>query len=340
MKTEILKIEDFNNKNLFNKLKEAYLENKLVAIPTETVYGLSADATSEEAVKKIYLAKGRPSDNPLIVHFHNVNQLKGIVYFEEDNIEKLINNFWPGPMTLILKLVDDKVIAPSVRANLSTLAVRMPSNKVARKILEETNILLAAPSANTSGKPSPTRYEHVVNDLYGKIDIIIESEASTIGLESTVIDCTSYPFKILRPGSITKENIENVLGKDSIEYENVNEHTKTISPGMKYRHYSPEADLIIVDNDFENFLNGLKNKDKKTGFITYRKYSKKIADLNINIKYLADDEENIEESNKNLYNILREYDREQVEVIYILSMKENDKNKALINRIKKASSKK
>ena len=268
METEIINISKSENKEeIYSKLTTYYKEGKLVAIPTETVYGLSANAMDDEAVSKIYEAKGRPSDNPLIVHFYEMNQLDSIVDYNDENVKKLINNFWPGPMTLILNAKENNGVSRKVTAGLNTLAVRMPSNITAREILKETEVLLAAPSANTSGKPSPTKFEHVYHDLNGKIDVIIEDEQSDIGLESTVIDCTRYPLVIARPGEITKEDIEGVIGEGSVKYneEILTKNETPIAPGMKYRHYSPEAELVLFNDSFEKLISILKERDKKTG---------------------------------------------------------------------------
>ena len=343
METEIINIsKSKDKKEIYRKLTTYYKDGKLVAIPTETVYGLSANAMDEEAVSKIYEAKGRPSDNPLIVHFYEMNQLDSIVDYNDENVKKLINNFWPGPMTLILNAKENNGISKKVTAGLNTLAVRMPSNITAREILKETEVLLAAPSANTSGKPSPTKFEHVYHDLNGKIDVIIEDEQSDIGLESTVIDCTRYPMVIARPGEITKEDIEDILGEGSVKYneEVLTQNVAPISPGMKYRHYSPEAELVLFNGSFENLINILKDRNKRTGFITYKEMKSKVNNLNVSIKYLADSEKSVEQSNKNLYNILREFDEEMVEEIFILPIEETKENKALLNRLNKAISKK
>ncbi|MGX7112613.1 L-threonylcarbamoyladenylate synthase [Gemella cuniculi] len=342
METEIINISKSNYKEeIYNKLKMYYKNNKLVAIPTETVYGLSADAESDEAVEKIYIAKGRPSDNPLIVHFYKMEQLDDIVDCSDKRVEKLIENFWPGPMTLILNLKNNNKISKKVTAGLNTLAIRMPSNKTAREILRKTKVLLAAPSANTSGKPSPTKFEHVYHDLNRKIDVIIEDKPSDIGLESTVIDCTRKPLVIARPGEITKEDIENVLGIGSVKYndEVIGETKVPIAPGMKYRHYSPEAELILYNDSFENLVDLLNKKNKKTGFITYKNKELFVENLNVSVKYLADNEKDIEQSNKNLYNILREFDNEKVEEIYILPIEKTKETVALLNRLNKAISK-
>ena len=343
METEIINISKSENKEeIYSKLTTYYKEGKLVAIPTETVYGLSANAMDDEAVSKIYEAKGRPSDNPLIVHFYEMNQLDSIVDYNDENVKKLINNFWPGPMTLILNAKENNGVSKKVTAGLNTLAVRMPSNITAREILKETEVLLAAPSANTSGKPSPTKFEHVYHDLNGKIDVIIEGEQSDIGLESTVIDCTRYPLVIARPGEITKEDIEGVLGEGSVKYneEILTKNETPIAPGMKYRHYSPEAELVLFNDSFEKLISILKERDKKTGFITYKEMESEVDFLNVSVKYLADNEKSVEQSNKNLYNILREFDEEEVEEIFILPIEEAKENKALLNRLNKAISKK
>ena len=343
METEIINISKSESKEeIYSKLTEYYKRGKLVAIPTETVYGLSANAMDDEAVSKIYEAKGRPSDNPLIVHFYEMSQLDNIVDYSDENVKKLIDKFWPGPMTLILNVKENNGISKKVTAGLNTLAVRMPSNVTARELLKETKVLLAAPSANTSGKPSPTKFEHVYHDLNEKIDVIIEDEQSDIGLESTVIDCTRYPLVIARPGDITKEDIESVLGEGSVKYneEVLAQNAAPISPGMKYRHYSPEAELVLFNDSFENLINILKDKNQKTGFITYKELESRVNDLNVSIKYLADNEKSVEQSNKNLYNILREFDEEKVEEIFILPIGETKENKALLNRLNKAISKK
>ena len=343
METEIINISKSENKEeIYSKLTTYYKDGKLVAIPTETVYGLSANAMDDEAVSKIYEAKGRPSDNPLIVHFYEMNQLDSIVDYNDENVKKLINNFWPGPMTLILNAKDNNGVSKKVTAGLNTLAVRMPSNITAREILKETEVLLAAPSANTSGKPSPTKFEHVYHDLNGKIDVIIEDGQSDIGLESTVIDCTRYPLVIARPGEITKEDIEGVLGEGSVKYneEILTKNETPIAPGMKYRHYSPEAELVLFNDSFEKLISILKERDKKTGFITYKEMESEVDFLNVSVKYLADNEKSVEQSNKNLYNILREFDEEEVEEIFILPIEETKENKALLNRLNKAISKK
>ena len=265
MQTKMIVIRDKQYRDLLREAADILMSGGLVAFPTETVYGLGADALNPQAAKKIYAAKGRPSDNPLIVHIADEEEMGKLAREVPEMAKKLAQAFWPGPMTLILNAKENNGISKKVSAGLSTLAVRMPSNKTARQILKETKVLLAAPSANTSGKPSPTKFEHVYHDLNGKIDVIIEDEQSDIGLESTVIDCTRTPLVIARPGEITKEDIEGILGLGSVKYnDEVMVDTQTpIAPGMKYRHYSPEAELLYYEDSLEKALEFLKTKNKK-----------------------------------------------------------------------------
>ena len=219
----------------------------IIAFPTETVYGLGGSAFNEKAVLKIFLAKGRPSDNPLIVHISNENQLKAVVSKLPEDALKLKEAFWPGPFTMILPKTDE--VPGVVSANLPTIGVRMPRSEVALKLIDLSGPI-AAPSANISGKPSPTKASHVVDDLKGKIDALIEGEDCFFGIESTVYDVSERA--ILRPGSITKEAIETVIGPiNSPSNELV---TSPKSPGQKYKHYCPKAKLTIVKGFVENII--------------------------------------------------------------------------------------
>lgn len=237
----------------------------IVAIPTETVYGLAANAMDENAVKKIFLAKGRPIDNPLIVHISEIDEIYKLVSDFPFIAKKLAETFWPGPLTIILKKANN--IPNIISGGLDTIAIRLPDNFIARKIIKEAGIPLAAPSANLSGSPSPTKAEHVISDLFGKIDAIVCSNKCKIGLESTVISlCSSVP-KILRPGAITFQQIKNVIKNveiDSSVTEKLNENSQPISPGTKYKHYAPNAKVIILNCDREkyiSFINALTDKN-------------------------------------------------------------------------------
>lgn len=226
----------------------------LVAIPTETVYGLAANALNPLAIRKIFKAKGRPMDNPLIVHISNFEEIDKLVSFVPDSAKKLADAFWPGPITLILPKSD--IVPREVSANLPSVAIRMPSHAITRKLIKLCGFPLAAPSANLSGKPSPTCADHVLKDLDDKIDAILNGGQCSVGLESTVITfCTDVP-RILRPGVITKSDIEAVIGNVDVDKSVLNdtaEDSEVSSPGMKYRHYSPNSNVILIIGSSEKY---------------------------------------------------------------------------------------
>ena len=223
----------------------------LVAFPTETVYGLGGDATNPEASRKIYAAKGRPSDNPLIVHIADFSQLRNIVAEVPQEAEKLAEAFWPGPLTMILRKND--VIPYETTGGLDTVAIRMPSHPVARAFLQDSGCMIAAPSANTSGRPSPTTAQHVWEDLHGKIEILLDGGPVGIGIESTIVDLSEERPMILRPGFITQEMLSAVLGDVGMDPGLASENSKQPpkAPGMRYRHYAPKADLTLVEGTME-----------------------------------------------------------------------------------------
>jgi len=249
--TKILEIDE-NNID-FEKIQLAadVLKNGgLVVFPTETVYGLGAAAANQQAVKGIFQAKGRPSDNPLIVHVSNRKMIEELVknpdVLNDDRVVKITDVFWPGPLTIIFE--KSEAVCKEVCAGLDTVGIRMPENKVALALIEEAGIGIAAPSANTSGRPSPTRPEHVIEDMNGRVDIIISSGGCSVGVESTVLDMTSIPPTILRPGGVTRERLEQVLGE---RVQVSGEETKDLNipkaPGMKYRHYAPKGQMTVFD---------------------------------------------------------------------------------------------
>ena len=229
-------------------------DGELVAIPTETVYGLAADALNGEAVANIFKAKGRPMDNPLIVHIADLSQVDDLVAFVPPVLEDLAKAFWPGPLTVILEKSD--LIPDEVSAGLDTVAIRMPSHPDARAIIKAAGTSLAAPSANTSGMPSPTTAAHVIHDMDGKIAAVVDGGACEVGVESTVLTlCTRVP-RILRPGRVTPEDLFDVLGEvevDDAVLGQLAEGAVAASPGMKYKHYSPKAEVYIVDGTAEGF---------------------------------------------------------------------------------------
>ena len=261
--TKVIKIDPdkFDIKELY-EAAEALRNGGLCAFPTETVYGLGAVYSDPEAVLKIFRAKGRPADNPLIVHICEIEQLYGLVREVPESAKKLAHHFWGGPLTVILPKAPS--VPREVTAGLDTVAVRFPSHPVATALIRETGIPIAAPSANLSGKPSPTAPEHVLEDLNGKADIIIAGGRTFFGIESTVVDLSTDIPQILRPGAVTAEDLAPVLGK--IVYGAGTDAPK--SPGMKYRHYAPEAPVFIVEGDAESIIK--READPGTGILTYK----------------------------------------------------------------------
>lgn len=313
----------------------------LVAFPTETVYGLGADALDEEAAKKTYAAKGRPSDNPLIVHIADVQALEKIVSEIPDGTEELASRFWPGPLTLIFKKSD--AVPYGTTGGLDTVAVRMPSDPVARELILAAGGYVSAPSANTSGRPSPTMAEHVREDLDGKIDMILDSGSVEIGLESTILDMTVYPPMILRPGAITVDMLEEVFSHVSVDDTILGNESKKPpkAPGMKYRHYAPKAKLTIVEGNIREEVLAIRQLSyeaarigKRIGIIatneTQHFYTNGIV-KNIGSR------ENEKTIARNLYAVLREFDAEDVDEIYSESFAMRGIGNAIMNRLEKAA---
>ena len=242
----------------------------LVAMPTETVYGLAADALNGNAVANIFKAKGRPMDNPLIVHISDISQITGLVREFPENARRLAEKFWPGPLTIILPKSDN--IPDEVSAGLDTVAVRFPSHPVAKALIG-ASCPLAAPSANLSGSPSPTTLRHVIDDMNGRIDAIIDGGDCAVGVESTVITLAEVKPRILRPGGITAEQIRSVIGETDIDAAvtaPLADGQKASSPGMKYKHYSPKAEVILLDGSDDDFAEYILNEyDDKTAVLCY-----------------------------------------------------------------------
>jgi len=274
MKTQIL---DSKNENDILIGAEIIKNGGLVAFPTETVYGLGANALNEDAVKKVYKAKGRPSDNPMIVHIARASDIGQLTPMLSPVIVNLIDNFWPGPLTLVVKKKD--AVPKTTTGGLDTVAVRMPDSQGALDLINRAGVPIAAPSANISGRPSPTKAEHVIHDMDGKIDAILKGEDCRVGIESTVLDVTGAVPTILRPGIITAEQIEAALGK-KVEMDSTltkrpskeqlagSEEFKPKSPGMKYKHYAPKAQMVVVEGQRENVkkeIARLKNLNEKLG---------------------------------------------------------------------------
>lgn len=310
-------------------------ENEAIAFPTETVYGLGANAMNDEAIAKIFEAKGRPSDNPLIVHIGTKSQLDGIVKEIPPVAEKLMEHFWPGPLTIILPRKEG--ISEKVTAGLHTVGVRMPDHPVALALIEEANVPVAAPSANRSGRPSPTLASHVYEDLNEKIAGIVDGGATGVGVESTVIDCTSAVPTILRPGGITKEQLEAVIGTVSLDPALKDEKEKPKSPGMKYTHYAPKAPLSIVEGSRE-FIQRLVDEKKEEGFkvgvLTTEEYHHIYnADVVLSCGVRSD----LASVATKLYDVLRTFDASEVDVIFSESFPNEGIGNAIMNRLTKAA---
>lgn len=253
MKTVVIDITTEYEKALATA-KSLINEGEVVGIPTETVYGLAANALDENAVKKIFLAKGRPSDNPLIVHIAKLEDLEPLVCEIPEKVKLMAKHFWPAPLTMIMK--KSERISNVVSGNLNTVAVRMPKSNYARAIIEACGVPLAAPSANLSGSPSPTNAKYVYDDMNGRIPLIIDGGPCEIGVESTVISFAENPPRLLRPGGVTLEEMTALIGEitvDSAVLNRLEEGTVASSPGMKYKHYAPRADITIIKSDFDTF---------------------------------------------------------------------------------------
>lgn len=342
METLVLKVDrSLQGEEALNKAAKIIKEGGLVAFPTETVYGLGGDAKNPRSSKRIYKAKGRPSDNPLIVHIASFSQLEEIVEEVPPVARKLADSFWPGPLTMILK--KNKVVPKQTTGGLDTVAIRMPSDEIARELIIRSNCMIAAPSANVSGRPSPTLASHVYNDLSGSIDAVLDGGAATIGLESTIIDLTSDIPMILRPGAITKNMLEQVIGRVDIDPSILErkEADKPKAPGMRYKHYAPRAELTIVEGNptkVATYINSQVRENRSngivTGIIATSENVDKYLDSNVKLIGSIDDEEEIAH---NLYNILREFDDTDVSVIYSESFDGDGIRAAVMNRLLKAA---
>ncbi|WP_010099456.1 L-threonylcarbamoyladenylate synthase [Ornithinibacillus scapharcae] len=307
-----------------------------VAFPTETVYGLGADATNAEAVAKIFQAKGRPQDNPLIAHVASKDQLLKLVDSLPDYVENLIDAFSPGPITYVLP--SNGICAENVTAGLPTVGVRIPSHPVALALLKVCDVPIAAPSANLSGKPSPTTADHVWEDLNGRIAGIVDGGPTGVGVESTIIDCTQETPSILRPGGISKEEIEEIVGKVLVDpaLDNGDTKEKPKAPGMKYTHYAPEVPLWLVEGDnarLQKVYQELVDEGKRVGVLANRNTLEKL-----NVTDQISLGESLEEVAANLYDSLRRFKQGEIDIILCETYPEIGIGQAIMNRLRKAAS--
>ena len=345
METKIIKIsEDDVSEDKFREAGQIIRDGGLVAFATETVYGLGADALNKEASAKIYAAKGRPSDNPLIVHIADVKALDELAKDVDEKTRMLAEAFWPGPLTMIVNKSD--IVPYSITGGLDTVAIRMPNHRVALGLIKASGRYIAAPSANTSGRPCTTKAEHVIEDLNGKIDMIIDSGAVKIGLESTIVDMTSKVPTILRPGYITREALSDVIGEVEVdkaitEGGMVSKDVVPKAPGMKYRHYAPKAALTIVEGEEEKVIKYIEEKmaeHKKRG----EKAAVMATDESMD-KYSCDNVFSVGRRKEqtsvatHLFAQLRDFDDLNMEYIYSESFSRENIGQAIMNRLMKAA---
>ena len=313
----------------------------LVAFPTETVYGLGGDALNPESSKKIYAAKGRPSDNPLIVHIADKKDLYRIVREVPEKAKKLMEAFWPGPLTMIF--YKNELVPQATTGGLDTVAVRMPSDRIAAAFIRAAGGFVAAPSANVSGRPSTTTAAHVEEDLSGRIEMILDGGQAVIGLESTIVDMSVEPPVILRPGAVTKEMMEAVIGPLEVDKAIIapDSGVKPKAPGMKYRHYAPRADLAVVEGSTEAVIAAINQlaeeaeaEGKRVGIIatdeTKERYPKGLV-LSLGAR------KHEEEIAQHLFEVLRDFDETDVDCIYSEAFDEASIGPAIMNRLLKAA---
>lgn len=310
-------------------------KDEVVAFPTETVYGLGANAYSTEAVEKIFQAKGRPTDNPLIIHIADVGTLKEVASEIPESAEKLINAFWPGPLTLVLPKKGP--LSPLVTAGLETVGIRMPKHPVALKLIRLSGVPLAAPSANRSGKPSPTTGAHVQLDLEGKIAGIVDAGPTGVGVESTVVDCTTNPVTILRPGGITAEQLIEILGEVQVDPALGDEKLPPKSPGVKYTHYAPNAPLYLVEsvNDIKDLIGLEQRKGNKVGVLTTAEHE--LTFKTADVVAVCGKRTELATVAQTIYSALRKFDQTGVDIILSETFPEEGIGKAVMNRLKKAA---
>lgn len=343
MNTKIIKIDENNiDKNLMKEAGKQIAKGELVAFPTETVYGLGGDALDPEAARKIYAAKGRPSDNPLIVHIADFADMERVTDHVPEQARILAEKFWPGPLTMIVWKSEQ--VPEATTGGMNTVAVRMPDHPVALELIRQSGCLIAAPSANTSGRPSPTQASHVAEDLSGRIAMIIDGGEVGIGIESTIIDLTEEVPMILRPGYITPEMLSETLGEKVIIDPGIiaaDDTTKPKAPGMKYRHYAPKADMIIVDGELPEVvahINQLVDEKAKQGEKTAVITTDEMKNLYHADVVLSMGSRNDEDSiAQHLYKILRDCDELEVSAIFSESFSTPRIGQAIMNRLLKAA---
>lgn len=337
METRLIKITPDDSGSAYKDAAQLLNDNQVVGIPTETVYGLGGNAYSEEAVKRIFEAKGRPQDNPLIVHISEFSEIYDLVKEVPEEAKLLAEKFWPGPLTMILPKSDKVPLC--VTGGLDTVAVRCPSHPVANKLIKITGLPIAAPSANLSGKPSPTRASHVYSDMQGRIPMVIDGGDCSEGVESTVVTLATPTPKLLRPGNITISQLREVLGQVDVDDAVLNPLKKgerVSSPGMKYKHYSPDADIIVLCGEYDKFCSYVNSHADSTTYAMV--FGGEGEGLNVPyITYGASG--NYKELSHDLFDALRSLDKKGASSCYVRCPdRDNDDNLAVLNRLLRAAS--
>lgn len=341
MKTKVLTITEFNKEKVYEEAAMTLTKGGLVAFPTETVYGIGANALDSDVVKKIYKAKGRPSDNPLIVHIGRSDEVIKYVKEVPEKAQILMHAFWPGPLTMIFE--KNPCVPDLITGGLSTVAIRVPSHPVALGIIQASGLPIAAPSANISGKPSPTIAKHVIEDLKGRVELIIDGGDATIGLESTVLDMTQETPMILRPGGVTKGMIEAMIGNVAYDPHVLNVEAKEVprAPGMKYRHYAPQGQVKVyrgkgtaVIEHINKEIEAVVLEGLKAGVITT---SEDVLRYKCDVVLTIGSKYNPDEVAANLFRVLREMDALAVDVIFTRTFSEEAIGTATMNRLLKAA---
>lgn len=343
LETKILKISDIEKDYKAIEAGASLIRRgELVAFPTETVYGLGANALDAKAVEKIYEAKGRPGDNPLIVHIADFDAVRPLVEELPEKAEKLMEAFWPGPLTLILK--KSSIVPDRTTGGLNTVAIRMPNNPVALALIRESRVPIAAPSANRSGRPSPTEARHVAEDLMGRIPMILDGGPCSVGVESTVLDITGEIPNILRPGGITPRMLEQVVGRVNIDagvLRPVKKGEKVKSPGMKYTHYAPKASVVIVkgkvDKITDKIIEMTDEEVKKGNHVGILATEETVHCYTQGQVICLGSRKKPETLAANLFSALRKFDDLGVDIVFAEWIEEKEEGLAVMNRMLRAA---
>ena len=340
METKVLHINDEKDREQIQEAARILREGELVIFPTETVYGLGGNGLDEEAVDKIFRAKGRPKDNPLILHVADPEQVLDLVKVIPPKGKDCMDVFWPGPLTLIFERSEK--VSDSVTAGADTVAIRMPSHPIAHAILKAAAVPVAAPSANTSGRPSPTRLAHVLEDMEGKVPLIVDSGDANVGIESTVLDVTVDPPMIYRPGGVTKEDLEAIIGEVAVDETTIDANKDAVpkSPGQKYRHYAPKGDATLFAGDLKNIAKEINRRlaEAEPGAKTAVLCTMETRDLYEGMDLLVDmgSREHLEDVAHNLFESLRRCDEEGIDLLFVEGFDFRGLGVGIMNRLLKA----